>query len=132
MYECETDGVVVRVKPNFSHNHSSPDDGLYVWTYEVEIENRRSAAVQLMSRKWTIADNLGVVREVGGKGVVGEQPVIAPGDIYAYSSGAPLETPSGLMIGSYEMQTAMGENLIVDIPAFSLDSPYETARTRPN
>jgi ApaG protein len=80
--------------------------------------------VQLRSRYWLITDAQGQTQEVRGPGVVGEEPVIAPGDCFTYTSGAPLPTASGIMVGSYQMETASGEMFNVDVPAFSLDSPY--------
>jgi ApaG protein len=81
--------------------------------------------VQLLSRFWRITDSRGRVREVRGSGVIGEQPVIGPGKSYEYTSGAPLETPSGFMTGSYRMRGALGENFEIGIPMFALESPFE-------
>ena len=121
-YEAQTDGVVVRVTPTYLSQQSDPEAGRWVWVYAVEIENRRDEPVQLLTRHWIITDGLGRTEEVRGPGVVGEQPVIAPGKAHAYSSGCPLSTPSGMMVGSYGMIDASGALLEVAIPAFSLDS----------
>lgn len=132
MYERETRGVVVRVEPEFLESQSSPEDSRFVWAYTIEIENRGGDAVQLMSRWWRIMDAEGRVQEVRGPGVVGEQPVLKPGETFKYTSGAPLGTPSGLMSGSYQMRDGGGEDFDVEIPAFSLDSPHERGNLRPH
>src|SRR5690606_24850920 len=100
-------------------------DGHFVWAYNVRISNNSSESVQLLSRHWRITDALGRTQEVRGPGVVGEQPHIAPGRSFEYASGAPLPTPSGMMVGSYELQTDDGRRFEVAIPAFSLDSPHQ-------
>lgn len=107
---------------------SSPMQNYYFWAYTVEIANRGDRSVQLLSRYWKITDATGRTQEVRGPGVVGEQPTLAPGESYRYTSGAPLRTPSGIMLGSYQMTAEDGEMFDVTIPAFSLDSPY-TPRT---
>ncbi|MEL6318032.1 MAG: Co2+/Mg2+ efflux protein ApaG [Pseudomonadota bacterium] len=119
-------GVVIEVEPEFLEDRSVPAEDAYVWAYTVRIENHRSEAVRLLSRYWRITDARGVVQEVRGDGVVGEQPLIQPGECYEYTSGTPLRTPSGLMSGSYQMETPDGTRFEAEIPAFSLDSPYET------
>ncbi len=127
MYEETTRHIRVAVEPSFLDDQSEPDEHRYLWTYRIVIENRGPDAVQLLSRYWRITDARGTVREVRGAGVIGEQPVIAPGECFEYTSGAPLETPSGFMQGSYRMRAAHGE-FDVGIPLFALDSPYETRR----
>ena len=122
-YSAETDGIVVRVRPSYLAGQSDPDGGRWVWAYQVEIVNLTTGPVQLMARRWTITDATGHVEEVRGPGVVGEQPVIEPGDSYAYASGCPLTTPSGSMVGAYFMQDAEGRMFEAAIPAFSLDVP---------
>ncbi|TCT13209.1 ApaG protein [Tepidamorphus gemmatus] len=124
MYRAETRGVVVTVEPAFSEDRSSPDAGAYFWTYTIEIANTGAETVQLINRRWLIVDASGKTFEVRGPGVVGEQPVLGPGEAFRYTSGVPLATPSGMMSGSYEMATASGERFHAAIPAFSLDSPY--------
>lgn len=128
MYELMTREIVVRVAPEYMVEESAPEDDFYVWTYKVEIENCGTETIQLCTRQWQIIDASGKTEEVYGEGVVGEQPVLGPGDGFEYSSGAPLGTPSGLMAGSYTVQTATGELFDVRIPAFSLDSPHEIRR----
>ncbi len=122
-YTAETEGVVVRVRPSYLAGQSDPAEGRWVWAYQVEIVNLSGGPVQLVARRWTITDALGRVEEVRGPGVVGEQPVIEPGDSYAYASGCPLTTPSGSMVGAYFMQDAEGRMFEAAIPAFSLDVP---------
>ena len=132
MYERDTRGVLVRVTPKFLEEESDPDEPRFVWAYTVEIENHGVDTVQLRSRYWRITDAIGKVQEVRGKGVVGEQPKLAPGETYRYTSGAPLTTPSGLMSGAYQMETARGEEFDADIPTFSLDSPHDPLRSSVN
>lgn len=122
-YSAETEGVVVRVRPFYLAGQSAPEEGRWVWAYQVEIVNLTGGPVQLMARRWTITDAFGRVEEVRGPGVVGEQPVIEPGDSYAYASGCPLAAPSGSMEGAYFMQDAEGRIFEAAIPAFSLDVP---------
>jgi ApaG protein len=124
MYEATTRSIRVSVEPIFEEDESSPGDGHFVWSYTVEIENLSDETVQLRSRYWQITDALGHVQEVRGQGVVGEEPVLGPGDSFCYTGGAPLPTASGIMVGAYQMQSASGELFSVDVPAFSLDSPY--------
>ena len=128
MYAETTRSIHVTVKPYYLEDQSSPTDGRYVWAYHVRIENRGEETVQLRRRHWRITDAMGRVQEVRGPGVVGEQPVLAPGQSYEYTSGTPLPTPSGIMVGSYEMELPNGESFAVAIPAFSLDSPHQPRR----
>ena len=125
MYSETTRGIRVTVRPVFLEDQSSPADSRYVWAYFVKIENRGGERVQLRTRYWHITDGRGRVQEVRGAGVVGEQPVIAPGESYEYNSGTPLPTPSGIMRGSYQMETADGQRFDATIPVFSLDSPHQ-------
>jgi len=122
-----TSKIYVRVEATFLEEQSLPLENHYVWAFQVWIENQGSETVQLLSRTWRITDSKGRVQEVKGQGVVGEQPLIVPGATYHYTSGTPLPTPSGMMEGTYHMTTQEGESFDVPIPAFSLDSPYETA-----
>lgn len=124
-YERVTNGIKVSVRPTFLESQSDPDDGLFVWSYTVRIHNGSGEAVRLRTRHWLITNARGVTEEVKGVGVVGEQPVIPPGEGYEYTSGAPLSTPSGMMVGRYGMETEAGRSFEVDIPAFSLDSPHD-------
>jgi ApaG protein len=127
-YEATTRGIRVRVSPSFLDSDSSPTEGYYFWAYTVEIRNEGDTTVQLISRHWKITDSEGRTQEVRGPGVVGEQPTLPPGDSFRYTSGAPLRTPSGIMLGSYQMTGEGGEMFDVVIPAFSLDSPYALRR----
>ena len=124
IYEARTRQIVVRVRSNFEEEHSSPEEHYYFWSYHIEIENTGAEPVQLRARYWRITDGRGVVQEVRGPGVVGEEPVIAPGECYRYTSGAPLQTSSGFMEGHYEMEDSAGQRFQARIPLFSLDSPY--------
>jgi ApaG protein len=125
MYSATTRSITVRVRPRYLEEHSDPDDGQYVWAYTITIENGGEETVQLLNRHWVITDALGQVEHVQGPGVVGEQPVLNPGDSFEYTSGCPLKTPSGVMVGTYGMTTPEGEHFDIDIPAFSLDSPHQ-------
>ena len=122
-YSAETNGILIRVRPSYLAGQSDPAESRWVWAYQVEIVNLSGGPVQLVARRWTITDALGRVEEVRGPGVVGEQPLIEPGDSYAYASGCPLTTPSGSMVGAYFMQDAEGRMFEAAIPAFSLDVP---------
>ena len=123
-YETTTRNISVKVSPSFMEDDSSPVQSYYFWAYTVEIANNGATSVQLLSRHWKITDAAGRTQEVRGPGVVGEQPTLAPGESYRYTSGAPLRTPSGIMLGWYQMEAEDGETFDVTIPAFSLDSPY--------
>ena len=128
MYKQTTRAIAVTVKPTYLDDQSSPSDDHYVWAYEVRIENQGAETVRLRSRYWRITDAMGRVQEVRGPGVVGEQPVLRPGQAFEYRSGTPLTTPSGIMVGSYRMETPLGESFEVAIPAFSLDCPHAPVR----
>jgi ApaG protein len=128
MYRAVTQNILVEVEPFYLKDRSDPDENRYVWAYRVTIENRSDGFVQLLSRYWHITDANGRVEEVQGAGVVGEQPELNPGDSYQYTSGCPLTTPSGIMVGRYTMRDRAGQLFDVAIPAFSLDLPG-TART---
>ncbi len=125
MYSATTKAIRVSVKPIFLDDQSTPSEDHYVWAYQVTIENTGSGTVQLINRHWRITDAQGRMQEVKGEGVVGEQPRLGPGQLFEYTSGTPLTTPSGLMMGSYEMEDERGQRFDIDIPAFSLDSPYQ-------
>lgn len=127
MYTATTRSILVTVEPVYLDDRSSPLDNRFVWAYRVSIENRGRETVQLRSRYWRITDCRGRVQEVRGDGVVGEQPVLGPGQSFEYSSGTPLNAPSGIMEGIYQMANEQGENFDVTVPAFSLDSPYEVS-----
>ena len=123
-YEAITRGIRIRVEPEYMEDQSSPEDSHFVWSYAVEISNDGPETVQLKSRMWRITDAIGHTEEVRGPGVVGQTPVIEPGKSFNYTSGCPLKTPQGIMVGSYQMTDEAGELFDVAIPAFSLDSPY--------
>jgi ApaG protein len=125
MYEQETSGMVVRVAPQFLPEESAPDEGRFVWAYTIEIENRSPDSVQLLSRFWRITDENGLTQEVRGPGVIGQQPVIGPGQSFRYTSAAPLAAPSGVMGGAYSMQRENGEAFDVAVPLFPLESPHQ-------
>ena len=123
MYRAVTRNVRVTVEPRYLEHESRPAEDRYVWAYTIEIVNMGPETVQLQSRFWQITDESGRREEVSGAGVVGEQPVLEPGQRFEYTSGCPLSTPSGLMVGTYQMVRETGELFSVQIPAFSLDSP---------
>jgi ApaG protein len=128
IYTQTTRALTVTVKPVYLEDQSSPADNHFVWAYRVRIENGGEETVQLLRRYWKITDAIGQVQEVKGSGVVGEQPILHPGDAYEYTSGTPLSTPSGIMVGTYQMETVDGERFDVAVPAFSLDSPHQMMR----
>ncbi|MDK9697303.1 MAG: Co2+/Mg2+ efflux protein ApaG [Siculibacillus sp.] len=123
MYERVTRGVRVTVTPEFQSDRSEPDENRWFWSYTIEITNLGEAPVRLRARRWLITDANGRRQEVTGPGVVGEQPLIAPGESFEYTSGCPLGTPSGFMEGHYRMEDSGGGLFEVEIPAFSLDLP---------
>jgi ApaG protein len=123
MYSETTRAITVTVLPFYLEQHSSPADGHYVWAYRVRIENGGADTVQLRNRHWRITDSTGRLHEVRGPGVVGEEPVLGPGQSFEYTSSCPLSTPSGFMVGDYEMETRSGERFLARVPAFSLDLP---------
>lgn len=128
MYTKTTRHIQVTVVPAYLADQSSPAESRYVWAYTIQLENMGEETVQLINRYWHITDATGGVQEVRGPGVVGEQPVLEPGDTFQYTSGAALTTNSGIMVGSYEMMTEDNEVFLIDIPAFSLDSPEQVKR----
>ena len=123
-YTKTTHDISVTVEPFYLEEQSEPSDNHYLWAYRVTIANQGGATVQLLNRYWKITDAEGRMQEVRGPGVVGEQPVLTPGESFEYTSGCPLPTPSGFMVGTYEMSDEQGRTFEIDIPAFSLDSPY--------
>jgi ApaG protein len=129
MYTQSTRSITVTVRPAYLEEQSSPGDRLFAWAYHVRIENHGTETVRLVSRYWRITDAVGRVEEVRGAGVVGEQPVLNPGEAFEYSSGTKMPTPSGIMVGSYRMEERpSGELFEVAVPAFSLDSPHQPVR----
>jgi len=128
-YAETTRDVCVSVRSFFLADQSRPDESHFVWAYRVRIENHGREAVQLLRRTWRITDARGRTQHVHGAGVVGEQPLLEPGESFEYTSGTPLDTPSGFMAGAYHMTVpSSGENFDVTIPAFSLDSPHQPGR----
>jgi ApaG protein len=128
-YEARTNDILVRVKAFFLEDESEPDENRYVWAYRVAVENHGRFTVQLLRRSWEITDATGHIERVHGEGVVGEQPVLAPGQAFEYVSGTPLPTPSGFMTGAYHLvEQASGAQFDVAIPVFSLDSPHADGR----
>jgi ApaG protein len=123
---ADDDDVVVRAVSVYLPDESDlsdPNDRRYVFAYQIEIENRGSRTVKLLSRHWWITDAFQSVREVEGEGVVGQQPIIEPGQVFSYSSWCVIPTPTGWMRGTYSMVSSGGESLEVSIPAFSLAMP---------
>ena len=118
--------IRVVVRSFFLEDESRPDERQFVWAYRVRIENTGGDSVRLLRRSWQITDSRGRTQHVDADGVVGEQPLLDPGETFEYTSGTPLETPTGFMRGAYRMiATAAGESFDVTIPAFSLDSPHQ-------
>jgi ApaG protein len=128
-YSKTTRSIRISVRSFYLEDQSNPEEGKFFWAYRIRIENQSRDAVQLLRRTWRITDARGKTQAVHGAGVVGQQPLLEPGEAFEYTSGTPLETPSGFMTGAYHMVVpASGENFDVAIPAFSLDSPYEDGR----
>jgi ApaG protein len=125
-YKAVTRGIAVSVEPTYLEADSSPSNSQYLWAYRVIIENQGRDTVQLLNRHWMITNARGELTEVKGPGVIGKQPFLKPGESHAYTSGTPLNTPSGMMGGSYEMESDSGERFNVEIPTFSLDSPDQS------
>ena len=124
MYSKKTKKINITVSPYFLDDQSEPDDQHFVWAYQVTIDNQSNEKIQLKNRYWKIIDSNGSEQEVKGEGVVGEQPILNPGEKFEYTSGTPLSTPSGFMGGYYEMETNKGEKFDAIIPQFSLDIPF--------
>lgn len=130
MYTKTTKDIKVTVLPHYMGDQSEPEENRYFWAYTIQVENHGKETVQLLNRYWHITDGLGRSQEVRGSGVVGAQPVLKPGEAFEYTSGVPLQTPNGIMVGEYEMVGEQGNKLQVAVPAFSLDSPF--GMSRPN
>ena len=124
MYRAQTRKIEVTVTPRFLPDRSSPTSGYFFWAYTINIANHGSETVQLKTRHWKITDAFGRLQEVKGPGVVGEEPMLQPGGSFEYTSGVPLPTPSGFMVGTYGMVSEGGEHFDIEIPAFSLDCSY--------
>ena len=123
MYHAKTREIEVTVTPRFLPERSSPENGYFFWAYTITLTNLGRETVQLKTRHWRITDAFGRLQEVRGAGVIGEEPVLKPGENFEYTSGVPLPTSSGFMVGTYGMVTEAGERFNIDIPAFSLDLP---------
>jgi ApaG protein len=122
-----TEGITVRVTPNFLEAQSQPQSGRWFWSYHIRIENHSNEPVQLITRHWKITDGRGNISHVDGDGVVGEQPVLDPDGAHDYVSGCPLPTPSGSMEGHFRFIRADGGTFLAEIPRFALIAPA-TAR----
>ena len=125
LYTANTRGIAVSVDPTYLEIRSSPDHSQYFWAYRVIIENQGQETVHLLSRHWMITNARGELTEVKGPGVVGEQPILKPGESFEYTSGAPLNTPSGMMGGTYQMESESGDRFDIEIPTFSLHRPNQ-------
>jgi len=123
MYRAVTRRIEVTVEPDFLPERSSVAKSEYFWSYSIVITNTGAETVQLQTRHWIIIDATGHRHEVRGEGVVGEQPVLRPGERFEYTSGVPLRTASGIMTGRYQMVSQSGEHFEIEVPTFSLDSP---------
>lgn len=128
MSSATTQGVQVTVRTEYMAHRSNPDERRYVFAYTVVIANQGERPVQLRSRHWIITDGHGRVEEVRGQGVVGEQPTLAPGESFQYTSGCVLETPQGVMHGTYQMQRADGSTFDATIAPFVLATPAAQSR----
>lgn len=121
--EAVTKGIRVRVRTQYDPSRSMPQLNQWFFLYTVQISNEGSETVQLLTRHWIITDATGQVEEVKGPGVVGEQPVLSPGQSFEYTSGCPLPTPFGSMRGTYQMVTTGGDRFDVQIAEFTLSEP---------
>ncbi|MGA3302125.1 MAG: Co2+/Mg2+ efflux protein ApaG [Methylovirgula sp.] len=124
MYSRTTKAIQITVLTEFVPERSDADAATFFWAYTIEIANQGEKTVQLTDRHWRITDGNGRLEEVRGPGVVGEKPVLKPGESFRYTSGCPLRTPSGIMTGTYRMVDEKGDVFEAEIPVFSLDSPY--------
>lgn len=122
--DAVTRGIRVEVLSRYAAENSRPQQGQWLFEYTVRITNQASETVQLISRHWIITDAAGHTQEVKGPGVVGNQPVLGPGESFKYSSWCPLEMPVGMMHGTYQMVTAGGEQFDIQIAPFGLKAPY--------
>ncbi len=128
-FKATTAGITVTVKVFYLADQSKPENGHFVWAYQVTIANGSLIAVQLLRRSWTITDAHGRTQHVHGEGVIGEKPALEPGESFEYTSGTPLSTPSGFMTGTYHMiESLTGIAFDIAIPTFSLDSPHQNTR----
>ncbi len=126
-FERTTNGIAIHVTPVFIDQESRPEDDFYLWAYQVRIENQSADTVKILDRQWSVVDARGTSRLISGAGVFEDQPVLKPGDAFEYTNTIPLATTSGLISGKYALEANETDILEVDAPAFSLDSPYESA-----
>jgi ApaG protein len=124
MSDAVTRGVKVHVESEYAPERSQPAQNAWFFLYTITITNEGTETAQLLTRHWIITDGTGRVEEVRGPGVVGKQPVLAPGESFTYTSGCPLTTPFGVMEGTYQMVTAGGEQFEARIAPFTLSEPY--------
>lgn len=120
----DTAPITIEVETHYIEEESYPEDERYVFAYTITIRNNSDAPTKLLTRHWIITDGHGQVQEVHGEGVVGEQPHIAPGDYFRYTSGTVLDTPIGTMEGSYQMLSDNGGHFDATIPLFTLSQPH--------
>lgn len=125
MASLTTEGITVSAHPLYLPDQSEPEAGHYMWAYYIRIENNSTRTVRLSRRKWLISGADGFSKQVTGDGVIGQNPVLSPGDSFEYTSGTPLNTSSGMMVGVFEMSDEAGAAFDVAVPAFSLDSPFD-------
>ena len=124
MYRTVTRQIEVKATPKFLPDRSSPENGYFFWAYTISLTNLGRETVQLKTRHWRITDAHGRLQEVKGTGVVGEQPVLSPGESFEYTSGCQLKTSTGTMRGTYQMVTEEGSHFDVEIAPFALAEPY--------
>ncbi|KAB7728399.1 Co2+/Mg2+ efflux protein ApaG [Rudanella paleaurantiibacter] len=125
MISAVTEGIRVSVKTEYQSDYSSPLQAHYVFTYRITIENASDYTVHLLRRRWTIYDSNGTIREVEGEGVVGQQPVLEPGEVHEYVSGCNLRSSMGKMVGSYLIERVIdGKRLHITIPEFTMVVPF--------
>ncbi|MFT7087053.1 MAG: ApaG protein [Rickettsiales bacterium] len=122
-YKLETGKIEISVNPEYLNSQINKDGSFFVWSYRVEIINKGEETIQLINRYWRIIDEMGLVQEVNGSGVIGEQPILTKNESFKYTSSVHLQNPSGIMSGHYEMRKSNGEIINAKIPAFSLDVP---------
>ncbi len=124
-YSHISQNIRISVKTDFLDSQSDEENNLWVWSYDILIENKGTIKIQLLDRHWIITDETGHVEEFKGVGVIGQQPTINPGNYFQYTSGAPLKRPSGFMTGSYNMINEVKKSFKIEIPTFSLDLPLK-------
>lgn len=120
-----SNGVCIIAEPLFLEEQSDAERDFYAWGYRIRIENRRKEAIRVLERRWVISNSLGITQEVGGHGIIGELPIIECDDIFEYTSGIHLGTPSGVMFGWLTVAISPTEFFELAVPPLSLDSPYD-------